>query len=98
MPLDRRLQDEIQPQRQSIRHQRAIVCGAVEIGRSFRYRFHQQYPPFGPLESQPRHLQTTVWRQLQMPSVNFKLVGQPRPFTPDLLNGLSDAPLGLLRV
>ena len=31
MPLDRRRQDEIQLQRQSIHHQRAIVCRAVEI-------------------------------------------------------------------
>ena len=35
MPLDRRRQDKIQLQRQSIRHQRAIVCAAVELGRSF---------------------------------------------------------------
>ena len=46
MPLDQRRQNEIQLQYQPIRHQRAIVCGAVEIGRSFRYRFRQQYPTF----------------------------------------------------
>ena len=98
MPLDRRRQDQIQPQRQSIRHQRAIVCEAVEIGNSFRYRFRQQYPPFGSSEPQQRHLQTTVCRQLQITSVYFKLVRQPRPFTSDLLNGLGDAQPGLLRV
>jgi hypothetical protein len=98
MPLDRRRQDEIQSQRQSIRHQRAIVCLAVEIERSFHYRFRQKSPPFSSLESQTKHLQTTVCHRLQMTSVNSKLVRQPRPFTTDLLNSLRDALPGLLRV
>ena len=45
IPLDRRRQDEIQLQRQSIRHQSAIVCGAVEIG-GFPVPFSPTIPTF----------------------------------------------------